>query len=188
VHNFDCVPRLSLLTVLKLATALREIDALPLSSAQRAAHLFGPPLLRPELPTLADSVEPPAHLRRKYGENSGLGTVLLLLPGSHAGDDAGGASDGGVGGWVGACHGRATADEGSKHARPQRARCELVSGQALEAILFHPRMALDHLSENYVRLSAELAGARYSSVDPELLRREAAVSLALAPATVRGRA
>lgn len=78
VNNMDCVPRACLGTVSKLFLAMKQVDALPMTSMQRLAFLRGDYELEHQLP---DYVEIPQELQSSLGSFFGVGMIILFYRG-----------------------------------------------------------------------------------------------------------
>jgi len=75
VNGMDCVPRICFGTVTKLFLAIKQVDALPMSSLQRLSFLRGDYELEYQLP---DYVEIPQELQSSLGSLFGVGMIILF--------------------------------------------------------------------------------------------------------------
>jgi len=75
VNGMDCVPRACLGTVSKLFLAMKQVDALPMTSLQRLSFLRGDYELEYQLP---DYVEIPQELQSSLGSLFGIGMIILF--------------------------------------------------------------------------------------------------------------
>merc|ERR1711865_75849 len=77
IHNMDCIPRFCLGTGVKLLLAVKEVDELSMSLAERLAFLTSP---RAE-PPLPDFLEIPTELQPKFRSHHPAGTLIAFYPG-----------------------------------------------------------------------------------------------------------
>merc|ERR1719150_1656659 len=74
----DCIPRACMGTLGKLYLAMKQVDALPITTEQRVAFLRGDYKLEHTLP---DFVEIPQEFQTSLGSLYGIGMIILLYRG-----------------------------------------------------------------------------------------------------------